>query len=60
MIDNFALGLTHGLLMLIAFLLLKRPDLDREGPAGSPHPRHGPGPKDPSLKGPPFRDSPRA
>ena len=33
MIDNLALGLTHGLMLLAAFLLLKRPDLDREGPA---------------------------
>ncbi|WP_174286136.1 hypothetical protein [Sphingomonas bacterium] len=32
MIDNLALGLTHGLMLLAAFLLLKRPDLDREGP----------------------------
>lgn len=31
MIDNFALGITHLLMMLAAFLLLKRPDLDREG-----------------------------
>lgn len=31
MIDNFALGLTHGLMLLAAWLLLKRPDLDREG-----------------------------
>ncbi|HEX8400671.1 MAG TPA: hypothetical protein VF628_03115 [Allosphingosinicella sp.] len=28
MIDNFALGLTHGLLMLAAWRLLSRPDLD--------------------------------
>jgi hypothetical protein len=34
MIDNLALGLSHGLMMLAAFLLLKRPDLDREP---SPH-----------------------
>ena len=33
MIDNFALGLTHGLLMLVAWRLLRRPDLDREGDA---------------------------
>ena len=33
MIDNLALGLTHGLMLLTAFLLLKRSDLDREGPA---------------------------
>ena len=30
MIDNFALGLSHALLLLAAWLLLKRPDLDRE------------------------------
>ncbi|RZT55006.1 hypothetical protein EV283_1793 [Sphingomonas sp. BK036] len=30
MIDNLALGLSHGLMMLAAFLLLRRPDLDRE------------------------------
>ena len=34
MIDNLALGLSHGLMMLAAFLLLRRPDLDREH---SPH-----------------------
>ncbi len=28
MIDNFALGLTHGLLILAAWRLLFRPDLD--------------------------------
>ena len=33
MIDNFALGLTHGLLLLAAWRLLRRPDLDREGDA---------------------------
>jgi len=32
MIDNFALGLTHGLMLLAAWLLLRRPDLDRETP----------------------------
>ncbi len=30
MIDNFALGLTHGLMLLAAFLLLRRDDLDDE------------------------------
>ena len=30
MIDNFALGLAHGLMMLAAILLLRRPDLDHE------------------------------
>jgi hypothetical protein len=34
MIDNFALGLSHGLMLLAAWLLMRRPDLDRE-----PHPR---------------------
>jgi hypothetical protein len=34
MIDNLSLGLTHGLMLLAAFLLLRRPDLDRED---SPH-----------------------
>ena len=33
MIDNFALGLAHGLMMLAAILLLRRPDLDSETPA---------------------------
>ncbi len=36
MIDNLSLGLTHGLMLLAAWLLLKRPDLDAE----SPPPRH--------------------
>jgi hypothetical protein len=33
MIDNFALGLTHGLMLLAAILLLRRPELDHEPPA---------------------------
>ncbi|HEU4959938.1 MAG TPA: hypothetical protein VFT56_05980 [Sphingomonas sp.] len=33
MIDNFALGLTHLLMMIAALILLRRPDLDREPPA---------------------------
>lgn len=34
MIDLFALALTHGLLLLAAWRLVQRPDLDREtGPA---------------------------
>ena len=28
MIDNFALGLTHGLMLYVAWRLLSRPDLD--------------------------------
>ncbi len=30
MIDLFSLGLSHGLMMLVAWRLLRRPDLDRE------------------------------
>jgi hypothetical protein len=42
MIDNLALGLSHGLLLLAAFLLLRRPDRDREGRAGAaPRSRFG-------------------
>jgi hypothetical protein len=33
MIDNLSLALTHGLMLLAAFLLLRRPDLDREDAA---------------------------
>ena len=33
MIDNFALGISHGLMLLAAWLLLRRADLDQE--AGS-------------------------
>jgi len=36
MIDNLSLGLTHALMLLAAWLLLKRHDLDSE----SPPPRH--------------------
>jgi hypothetical protein len=32
MIDNFALGISHGLLLLAAWLLLRRDDLDSEAP----------------------------
>jgi hypothetical protein len=32
MIDNFALGLTHGLLLLAAWRLVSRVDLDHEAP----------------------------
>ena len=33
MIDNFSLALTHGLLLLVAWRLLSRPDLDDDGAA---------------------------
>jgi hypothetical protein len=39
MIDNFSLAITHGLMLLAAFLLLRRPDLDREGPSEPKEPR---------------------
>ena len=35
MIDNFSLGLSHGLMLLAAWLLLRRSDLDQETTAGS-------------------------
>jgi hypothetical protein len=39
MIDNFALGLTHGLLILAAWRLLTRADLDDDSiPAPTPPP----------------------
>ena len=40
MIDNFSLALSHGLMALAAWYLLKRPDLDRE-----PSPRDVPPPE---------------
>jgi len=46
MIDNFALAVSHGLMLLAAWFLLRRPDLDKEpGPQDSPpspSPTHGP------------------
>lgn len=33
MIDNFSLALTHGLLLLVAWRLLSRPDLDDDDAA---------------------------
>ena len=33
MIDTFALALTHGLMLLAAWRLLSRPDLDEDGDA---------------------------
>jgi hypothetical protein len=35
MIDNFAIGLTHGLMMLAAIILMFRRDLDKEAPPES-------------------------
>ncbi len=32
MIDNFSLGLTHALLLLAAWRMFRRPDLDTEAP----------------------------
>ena len=40
MIDNFALALSHGLLLLAAWRLLSRPDLD--DPAAPPPPPPAP------------------
>ena len=36
MIDSFALALSHGLLLLAAWRLLRRPDLDEEGAVSDP------------------------
>jgi len=46
-IDNFSLLLTHGLLLLAAWRLLSRPDLDREDapPAAGARPRFGRAPR---------------
>jgi hypothetical protein len=35
MIDNFSLALTHGLLMLVAWRLLSRTDLDEDPEPGA-------------------------
>lgn len=39
MIDNFSLAITHGLMLLAAILLLRRPDLDKEGDDAPKPPR---------------------
>ena len=36
MIDNLALGLSHGLLLLVAWRLVTRPDVDADAPAAAP------------------------
>ena len=38
MIDSFSLALTHGLLLLVAWRLLSRPDLDEDPAPGEPAP----------------------
>jgi hypothetical protein len=43
MIDNFALALSHGLLMLAAWRLLFRPDLDDENAPEPPPSAQGGG-----------------
>ncbi len=42
MIDNFSLAISHGLMLLAVWYLLKRPDLDREA---SPHDEPAAGPR---------------
>jgi hypothetical protein len=44
MIDNFALAISHGLMMLAAWFLLRRPDLDREPGPGDAPPKGGDSP----------------
>jgi len=41
MIDNFALAVSHGLMMLAVWLLLRRPDLDQEPSLRDPGPKTG-------------------
>jgi hypothetical protein len=36
MIDNLALGLSHGLLLLVAWRLVTRPDVDADAAAAAP------------------------
>jgi len=36
MIDNFTLGLTHGLMLLAAWRLLRRPDLEDDSAPKTP------------------------
>lgn len=45
MIDNFALAVTHGLMMLAAILLLRRRDLDSETPPAPKRSRRGDPPR---------------
>jgi hypothetical protein len=42
MIDNFALALSHGLMLLVAWRLMTRPDLDSEEPVDKPRSRWKP------------------
>ena len=42
MVDAFAIGLTHFLLLVIALRLLARPDLDRDLPPASEAPAEAP------------------
>jgi len=44
MIDNFALAVSHGLMMLAVWILLRRPDLDREPGPQDPVPQTGDAP----------------
>ncbi len=39
MIDNLALAISHGLIALTVWKLLRRPDLDREVSPGDPAPK---------------------
>jgi hypothetical protein len=41
MIDNFSLALSHGLLLLAAWRLLSRPDLDDDGSSAPEPPAKG-------------------
>ena len=42
MIDNLSLAISHGLMLLAAFLLLRRPDLDDESGSHNEAPKAKP------------------
>jgi hypothetical protein len=47
MIDNFALAISHGLILVAAWRLVRRPDLDDDdAPRAAPAPRWRPFAKD--------------
>jgi len=45
MIDNFALAVSHGLMLLAVWALLRRPDLDREPDASESAAKPGDAPR---------------
>lgn len=63
MIDNFALGLSHLLMIVAALLLLRRADLDRETGKAAPAPAPAEQPRPAARfakRPPPAKDAPLA